>query len=98
MARAALRENVSESARRANVTPESIYKLENGLRVRDADRIAIQQAFEAVGLTFYDNADGDMGVIVKPFTLSVEESDVVVGSLAKKTIYKLSSRTRKLGG
>ena len=36
--------------------------------------MAVQYAFEALGITFYQNDDGDTGVVVRPFTLSLDES------------------------
>ena len=97
MARAALRENVGQTAQRANVTPECVYKIESGQRIRDADKIALQQAFESLGLIFYENGEGDTGVIIKPYILSIEEPPLVARTTGKKQIYKVSSRTRSLG-
>ena len=62
------------AAQRANVTPKNLRRLELGLPVPDADRRAVRHAFETLGMSFYQNDDGDTGVIVKPFTLSMDES------------------------
>jgi DNA-binding XRE family transcriptional regulator len=72
MARAALGESAGKIAQQANVSVGTIYSLERGQRVRPSTVLALQRVFEDAGVVFHQNDEGDVGVILKPFTISVE--------------------------
>ena len=72
MARAALGLGAKQLAKLAGVTTAALKRLEKS-DVADQDRFAVRSAFESRGIEFYENQNGDFGVIVKPFTISIEE-------------------------
>jgi DNA-binding XRE family transcriptional regulator len=58
MARAALRMTVVDLAKAAKVSPNTVTRLEAGLRVNNSTVLAIQSVLEAAGAVFRDNGDG----------------------------------------
>ena len=62
MARAALGWGTRDLAQKANVSPDTIARLERGERLRFATIEAIRTAFEAAGIEFIPENGGGAGV------------------------------------
>ena len=75
MARAVLRESVVGVAQKARVNPANLRRLELGRPVTDRIRSRVQAMYEDLGMTFFETDLGKFGITVKPFTLSLIESD-----------------------
>jgi hypothetical protein len=75
MARAVLRESVVRVAQRARVDAQNLRRLELGRPVTDQIRNRVQAMYEDLGMIFFETDLGDFGITVKPFTLSLAESD-----------------------
>jgi hypothetical protein len=58
-------------AQRAKLSTDTLYGFENGRKVTPSTRLALKQVFESAGIMFYENDEGDVGVIVKPFTITL---------------------------
>ena len=71
MARAALGESASQVAKRAKLSADTLQSFENGRKVTPSTRLALKRVFESAGIVFYENDEGDVGVIVKPFTITL---------------------------
>jgi transcriptional regulator with XRE-family HTH domain len=62
MARVALGWGIRDLAKHADVSPDTIARLERGERLRDATIRDIQNAFEKAGLEFIPENGGGVGV------------------------------------
>jgi transcriptional regulator with XRE-family HTH domain len=58
MARAALNLSVRDLAKAAQVSPNTVTRLEAGLPVNSSTVLAIRSALEAAGAAFKENGDG----------------------------------------
>ena len=65
MARVALGWGTRDLARIANVSPDTVARLERGERLRDPTVAAIREAFEAAGIEFIPENGGGPGVRLK---------------------------------
>lgn len=65
MARVALGWGTRDLARIANVSPDTVARLERGERLRDSTVAAIREAFEAAGIEFIPENGGGPGVRLK---------------------------------
>jgi hypothetical protein len=65
-----VRESGSQVAQRAKLSAGRLYSFENGWKVTPSTKLALKQVFEGAGIVFYQNDEGDVGVIVKPFTIT----------------------------
>ena len=71
MARVALGWGTRDLAQRANVSPDTIARLERGERLRSATIEAIRAAFEAAGIEFIPENGGGAGVRFRKPSASV---------------------------
>lgn len=62
MARVALGWGTRELAKRAEVSPDTIARLERGERLRENTVMSIKEAFEQAGLEFIPENGGGVGV------------------------------------
>ena len=62
MARAALAIGVQDLAVMAGVSPDAVFRLENGERLHQRTVIAIREALELAGVEFIDENGGGPGV------------------------------------
>lgn len=62
MARAALGLGVRDLAKSANVSPDTISRLERGEKLRDATVVEVQSVLEAAGVEFIPENGGGAGV------------------------------------
>lgn len=74
MARVALGWGIRELAKHADVSPDTIARLERGERLRGATLDAIQDAFEKAGLEFIPENGGGAGVRFSKPQLQTSES------------------------
>ena len=64
MARAALNWRVSDLAKRASVSTETVVRIEHGAELRPRTVAALREVFEAEGLRFFE-ADAEAGVAIR---------------------------------
>jgi transcriptional regulator with XRE-family HTH domain len=62
MARVALGWGTRELAKRAEVSPDTIARLERGERLRETTVTSVKEAFEQAGLEFIPENGGGVGV------------------------------------
>lgn len=65
LARVALGWGVRDLAAAANVSTQTISRLERGELLRDATLDAITQVFEVAGITFIEDSSDGFGIIVR---------------------------------
>ena len=66
MARAGLGLGVRDLAALADVSTNTITRLERGEELKEGTLVAIQKALEDTGVDFMEKADGSIGVMLKP--------------------------------
>ena len=72
MARAALGLKIRELAHLASVAPTTVTRLESGMQIGSRTLNAIKNAFEDAGVKFVFEKNGDLGIMLSSFLITIE--------------------------